>query len=322
MLKDPIKINKGVYLFKNALNLPDKAYSFAKNSKNEKDEFFNDSTWQNWLTWGNQSGCYVNQTKQLTENFDSYNNSDSITGIDLQRECTRIFFETLEYFKNNEIDNGYFDRYGFDKNIPTNYLELNEKQYSLGDFVLFEAKHNNQNDWHMRPHQDNHKWWGTYRQVFNCNIYLNDDFKGGEIEFYEYNGKTVDYVDCYSNNPGKAWVMENCKKYTIEAGDALLIETDAWHGVLPMLSGSKYYVRQLLSYNMPTEDMIRYQQTMTKDEYELFYKNESKKYSQLRISPIKFDSLNEIDIDAPRYSEETSTVVPFILENSLQGGSL
>ncbi|NBX77742.1 hypothetical protein EBQ93_00080, partial [bacterium] len=143
--------------------------------------------------------------------------------------------------------------------------------------------------------------------------YLNDDFEGGEIQTYEFDKNFLEYTDVVSKKPGKAWVANKTNIYKIQAGDALLLETDAWHGVLPIKSGSKYYVRQLLIYNKEHEDMIKYKNSMSSEEYEKFYEEELNKYNKLRISPILFNSLNEIDLDGPRFDGEISTLVPFIL---------
>ena len=314
MISDPIKVSNGIYLFKKALSNPDKAYSFALKSKNGNDKYFNSNTWENWQPWGNKSACYITNTDGFFNNLNSYQNKDLIDGIDLQRECSIIFNKILKWYEKNQIDNGYFDRYNFDKKLPLDFQETLE--YRFGDFVLFESNLNNQPDWHMRPHQDNHKWWGTNRQVFNCNIYLNDDFEGGEIQAYEFDKNTLDYVDKFSGKPGKAWIANKVNIYKIEAGDALLLETDAWHGVLPMRSGSKYYVRQIISYNKEHEEMIKYKKSMSLEEYEIFYKNEFDKNNKLRISPILFNSLDDIDIDSPRFAGESSTVVPFIIDKT------
>jgi hypothetical protein len=173
--------------------------------------------------------------------------------------------------------------------LPESYTELEERKkidryYSIQDLVLFEANKNDNEEWHMHPHIDMHDWWGSMKITFNCNIYVSSDYEGGEIVFCKNNGRMEPGID------SSTIVMEDVLVYKPEAGDALLIQTNIWHGVLPMKNNtSKYYIRQLLTAPS-TEEKNKYIEELGSD-YQIFFEKENKKVQE-KMSKINYKIVN------------------------------
>jgi hypothetical protein len=302
-----IDFGNGVLLFKNVLKDPKKTYQFMLDLESKSDPYFK---WEKWLQWGRQA-ISLPVTEKTYKTSDSY-------GAELQRESLNVFFEMIDIYKKNSLNHDFFDERFFEKNLPNSYeqIEYNNSQFRIEDLVLFEANKNNHNSWHMVPHQDVNYWWGGSRNIFNCNIYVNDDYEGGELVFYKYNGKTITYTDSYSKKTGEAWVMEDVFTYKPKAGDALLLQTNAWHGVMPMKGNTpKYYIRQVLAgSDHPVKE--KYINSFNfSEEYKNFFQEEKTKADKNRITPVQFDSIDSIDLDDPKYSNAYDKRVPFIIGN-------
>ena len=278
MKLNPIKLGDGIFLFKNVLKNPESTYQFILHSKNNEDQYFK---WEKWLAWGNKAAA----NPQKDESY----KTDPSYGAELQKECIDLFFEMIKIYKQNFLDEQYFASRSYDTNLPESYKELQErknigKDYYIEDFVIFEANKNYNEEWHMHPHIDMHDWWGSMKITFNCNIYVNSDYEGGEIVFCKNNGRMEPGID------SSTIVMEDVLVYKPEAGDALLIQTDVWHGVLSMKNNtSKYYIRQLLTAaNSPEKN--KYIEELGTD-YEMFFEEENKK-NQEKMSKINYKVVN------------------------------
>jgi hypothetical protein len=298
----PINLGNGILLFKNVLKNPKKTYQFILDSKTGDDPYVNKDTWKTWLPWGNYSKLYPNEDK-------SYKNSDS-DGAELQKECLDIFFNILKIYKEQFLDQSYFDKYGWDSDLPTTLEELESRiavgnnNHSMSDMPIFETSLNADSDYQMKIHQDVMHWWGGGSHIFNFNIYVNDDYDGGEIIFFKHQGvEKIKYIDTYSNKEKEAWLVEDYFKYKMKAGDGIIFPTDYYHGVLP-LSGdkSKFYIRQFISAPMPKEFYEKIN-NMSKENFDLLFKEDQKENSLKRIMPVLFDSVDSIDLDSPKYSE-------------------
>ena len=311
---EPINFGNGIFLFKNVLKDPKKAYEFIKNSQtNLDDKYFNKNTWEDWLIWGKKSTTYPASNLEY-ENDTSY-------GAELQKECIKVFFEMIKAYKNNYIDLNFFKSNFYDTDLPESYEDLKERlsknnwSHYIADFVAFESNKNNYEEWHMLPHQDQVFWWGGSRNIFNCNIYLNDDFTGGEMAIYNHKGKKETYIDSYSKEKHEAMIMEDHTVYKMQAGDAILLQTNAWHGVFSMKNNtSKYYIRQLLCASDHPDKQKNIE--LFGSNYEDFYKKEKKHFEKSRITPVPFDDLLSIDLDSPNYGESSDTKIACVVLNN------
>jgi hypothetical protein len=251
---------------------------------------------------------------------DKYKTSDSY-GAELQKECIEVFFGILKIYKEKYFDDAYFEKYGFDKDIPTSLEELEAKlaagnrSHAMADLVLFETNKNVTDDWQMQIHQDVMFWWGGGGHMFNFNIYINDDYEGGEITFYNHKtAKTAKYIDSYSGNEGEAVMVEDVFTYKMQAGDGLIFPVDVQHGVLPIKAdGEKYYIRQFLTADN-SDEYKAIHASFNGDEaaFEEHFKKSKKEADLLRETPFIFDSLDSIDLDSPKYSHIMEKKVPFV----------
>lgn len=298
---NPIDLGNGILLFKNVLKNPEEVYKFVLDSKTNDDPYFGKHKWYDWKPWGNYAKAYP-----ATD--ESYKTSPAY-GAKLQKECLDIFFNVLKIYKEKYFDDAYFEKYKYDKDIPTSLEELETRQrsgdnrFQIADMPLFETNKNVTPEWQMHIHTDIVPWWGGARHMFNFNIYVNDDYEGGEILFFKIDGvEKAPYIDTYSGKPGEAYLVEDYFVYKMQAGDGLIFPTDYQHGVLPLKSGEKYYIRQFLT-NRDHPDLQMYKDRFSAScEFDAFYEEEKKKIPLMRVTPVLFDSLDNIDLDSPKYS--------------------
>jgi hypothetical protein len=298
----PIDLGNGILLFKNALKDPKKTYEFILDSKTNDDPFFGKDVWHDWQPWGNYAKAYPNIS-------DDYKTSD-VYGAELQRECLDIFFGVLDIYKDHLKDDPFFERNGFPQDYPTSLEEL-EKRNAAGDrtfitadLVLFETNKNTHKDWQMHIHQDTVPYFGLIaNHMFNFNIYVNDDYEGGEIIFFNHYGTDrVPFVDSKTGKTEEAWIVEDYFEYKMEAGDAMIFPVDLYHGVKPIgKNDSKYYIRQFISNDKNkeiNEAKIKFLAGgNTEEEFEHLLEDSRKEAFAKRKNPVLFNSIDEIDID-------------------------
>ena len=316
MTLKPINLGNGILLFKNVLKDPSATYEFIKNSKNSDDPYFGKEVWRDWQPWGNYAKAYPMNNRSYLEN-----NSQ---GAELQKECLDIFFEILKIYKNDFYDLEYFEKNNIPKNIPTSLKDLDESVWPdkvmMADFVIFETNKNASSDWQMYIHQDVTKGIPVdQNHSFNFNIYVNDDYEGGDIIFFDHESiEKAPYVDSVSGETGEAWLIENYFEYKMQAGDGLIFPVDIYHGVKNLKGeNSKYYIRQFLSYgdgqvkrNKLKEYSSLKNPEKSFDEYLNEYTENVKNY---RITPEIFNSLDSIAID--RSNDIYKTIVPCVIKN-------
>lgn len=310
---NPIDLGHGVLLFKNVLKDPKKTYQFILDSKTGDDPYANKDTWKTWLPWGNYSKLYPNEDK-------SYKDSNS-DGAELQKECLDIFFNVLKVYKDKFLDKSYFDKYGWSTDFPTSLEELEARleagnfTHSMADMPIFETSLNADSEYQMKIHQDVMHWWGGSSHIFNFNIYVNDDYEGGEIIFFTHEGvEKAKYIDTYSGKEKEAWLIEDYFSYKMEAGDGIIFPTDYYHGV-GKLSGdkSKFYIRQFLSAPHPAE-FYEKMNSMSPEDFQKALDEDRKNFSLNRIMPVIFDSLDSIDLDGPKYSQVLESQIACVIK--------
>jgi hypothetical protein len=317
MQLEPLDLGSGVLLFKNVLKDPKKVYDFILDSKTNNDPFFGQKHWHDWQPWGNYAKAYPASNNEWKTSQDF--------GAELQRECLNIFFNILKIYKEKYLDHTWFEERNYDKDIPTSYEELElrtsngNSNHTIADLVVFETNKNVVDDWQMNIHQDTTFWWGeSPSHMFNFNIYVNDDYEGGEITFFDSKkAEKVEYKDSYSGKPAIAWVVDDYSTYKMQAGDGLIFPVDVYHGVLPIKNGGeKYYVRQFLSSNANESKINKERSRFNSDsEFDEYFQEEDKKFKKGRITPKIFESLDVIDLDHPKYEGHTDTKVPLIIRS-------
>lgn len=312
----PIDLGNGILLFKNVLKDPKKTYEFILDSKTNDDPFFGKDIWHDWQPWGNYAKAYPNFN-------DEYKTSNAY-GAELQKECIEIFFNVLKVYKEHFKGNEFFERNGFPEDYPTSLGELEERhavkdlRFEMADLVIFETNKNINKDLQMGIHQDTTPYFGlAINHMFNFNIYINDDYEGGEIIFFKHQDTDrVSYVDSKTGKTEEAWIVEDYFEYKMEAGDAMIFPVDLYHGVKPIgENDSKFYIRQFLTNNTTKDvedfkyeflagDLVKHpvldimvRNGRTEEELEHLLENSRKEAFAKRKNPVLFNSIDEIDID-------------------------
>lgn len=259
-------LTKDVILFKNVLKDATATQDFVLRSKTNKDKWFGD--WQDWRPWGQYSKAYP------YENPD-YVNEDS-EGAEHLREFLDIFWDAIKIYKDNYLNESYFDLIGEDKNIPTTMDEARRHpKYCSADVVILESE-NTDKSLHlsMEYHQDRRPWIGGTPHIFNFNIYTNDDYEGGDILIINTeDAEKSTYID--GNGIEKeCYMIDEPVRYKMEAGYGLLFRTDVFHAVLPVV-GNKFYVRQFLTATF-SKEYNDLQKSMSQEEFEAFLKEKER----------------------------------------------
>jgi hypothetical protein len=304
MQLEPILLGKDILLFKNVLNNPKAVYDFVLKTKTEKDLNFGE-----WSKWGN-IGSY---SKAYPQNSDEWKGlSDQSSNI--VKECIDIFFQALKIYKDSYMNEEYFNMHQYPLNFPTSYEDLslnNPENYSMSDLPIFEipttqAGKNKSMDIHL----DRSFWYqGGSRHIFNFNIYINDDYEGGEIFFIDVeNSEKKIYVDPNGNHI-EYLLADEPLTYRMEAGDAMLFRTDVYHGVKPTI-GNKFYFRQFLDAP-ETVEIQNITAGMNSEELEQFRKNSETEGKSKMFTPVLFDSLEDIDVNS--YKDWPGIKMPILI---------
>lgn len=257
---------KDVILFKNVLKDPKATQDFIIRSKTNNDQWF--GQWQDWRPWGQYSKAYPWADP-------SYEVCRNEGGVYL-REFLDIFWDAIKIYKENYFNADYFIKVGEDPNIPVTMQEARSHEtYCCADVVILESENTDPKlERSMEYHQDRRPWFGGTPHLFNFNIYTNDDYEGGEIQFIDTeNAEHSTYLDA-DGVERNCLLVEKPVTYKMEAGDALLFRTDVYHAVLPV-KGNKFYVRQFLtaSFRQEFRDM---QASMSEEEWDALLKQKEK----------------------------------------------
>lgn len=267
-----IQLSKDILLVKNSVENPQKLYDIIKKSKKEDVNFF--GPWTDWKPWGYYSKAYPRQEA-------GWKDCPSEGGYFI-RETLKSFFAALKYYKENCLNEEYFKLWEEDPNIPTSWEELidapgfahpdvskfkNPARWEYGDLLIAESKNTNPSQaLSMEFHFDRRMWLTGSPSFFNYNVYINDDYEGGEIQFIDLEtAEKSTYVD-YNGEEKECWMVDDPIIYKMESGDGLLFRTDVPHSVFPV-KGSKFYVRHFLVAPVPKEfRMLR--STLTDEEFQ------------------------------------------------------
>jgi hypothetical protein len=314
----PIDLGNGILLFKNVLKDSKKTYEFILDSKTNDDPYFGKDIWHDWQPWGNYAKAYPNLSGE-------YKTSDAY-GAELQRECIDIFFGVLDIYKEHFKGDAFFARHGFPEDYPTSLEELEQRienkdfTFNMADLVLFETNKNVHPDWQMYIHQDTIPFFGqNQNHMFNFNIYVNDDYQGGEIIFFKTEGcEKVEYVDSVTGLTEEAWIVEDYFEYKMKAGDAMIFPVDLYHGVKPIAeSGTKFYIRQFITHVTDEEFNVKKAEFLasgkTEEDFEQLLIEYKKTAYENRKNPVLFNSIEEINL---HYAKDVhKTQVPCIINS-------
>jgi REP element-mobilizing transposase RayT len=206
---DIIELMPKVFVYRNAMPDIKNLYSIMKESEESGEGKYFLKNWDAWSHFGTYS-----QHKS--------DNEDAEKGDRYDKE--RYFVDTVNttyskvishYVKNNEIDlpeSARFSGCSFSKYEPNiDHMSNNMTMQYHTDFIMSQ------------------KDMPGEKFLITCTMYINDDYDGGNIEFF-VNGKTYDYKP--------------------EAGDILVFPSIApyYHGVKTIKNGRKFFVRNFVMY--------------------------------------------------------------------------
>jgi predicted 2-oxoglutarate/Fe(II)-dependent dioxygenase YbiX len=213
----------GVILYKNMLKDSKKAYEIMMNSeKNSKGKYF----FQEWVPWA-QYGTYT-QPKQQNELENSEKNENFFLEKELYDEIAIAYDKAVShYFKHTGIDIPEGARYSgqswckyFNK---IDQLKNNMTMQYHTDFII------SQKD---MPGEKFHT---------TCTFYINDNYNGGDIEFY---------------------VDEKFINHKPSAGDLMIFPSGEpfYHGVKTIPDGNKFFIRNFIMFDYDgSEDWLKNQ---------------------------------------------------------------
>jgi hypothetical protein len=244
-MKQYIELGKDILLIKNSVEDPNRLYEIIKKSKGEDVSGF--GPWTDWKPWGFYSKAYPEQDREWENKDDD--------GSYFIKETTDSFWDAIRYYKENLLNREYFSSWGYDSDIPTSFYEMynSSSGWYYGDLLVAESLNTNpEKRLSMEYHLDRRMWLNGQPSFFNYNIYINDDYEGGEIQFLNLeNMEKSTYID-KDGKDRECYLVEDPLTYRMQAGDGMLFRTDVPHAVLP-IKGHKYYVRHFLMAPEPLE---------------------------------------------------------------------
>ena len=191
-------------------------------SKEFIDFFENDMKKNNWLDWYNNG--YRKQGF-----FDYNNNNDSIEFNCLKELRDNVIYIKEDYFNQFSKDNGNWDSYV--KNWDNLQIE-NVTEYFKYDVDKLEGRDINNllMEYHVDEYLLDHNSKFP-RHVITINLYLNDDYEGGEVCVYDS-------------------VSNKSYKYKPQQGDIIVFPSadPFYHAVMGFKGNHRYYVRTFIDH--------------------------------------------------------------------------
>lgn len=188
----------------------DELYSIMKESEETANGKYYLRTWDEWSVFGTyaQQKHDPNEAREYGERYDKEKKlSDRV--YEAYNLAINDYLErhNVTLPEGSELMSSSFSKYKDDVDLLNNNMAM---QYHT-DFIVAERD------------MPGRKFFLT------CTTYINDDYEGGDIEFY-MDGKL------YNHKP--------------KAGDILVFPSIApyWHGVKTIRSGSKYFIRNFITY--------------------------------------------------------------------------
>jgi len=180
-------------------------------------------TWTPWYTFGSRS---------IWSNIENQNdNSLQAAGFRIIKNAISIVH--LDYIKNWSKENFWNDKIN-DWNLSDNDDEF-DPELVLSTIEILKHRINNDSDYTIHPHTDSHEHRAEEpgpKHILTYTIYLNDDYKGGEVDFVDEHNK---HLIAYKPKRGDITVFPSGLPF--------------WHGARAAYSGSnKIFLRTFLLY--------------------------------------------------------------------------
>lgn len=243
-----------IVIYKKALPNPSTLIKILERSKLnnvKKETYFSD--WTGWYGFGDQvSMPWLPEVKNLNEVF---NNDFTIDDADLtEDENEQKYFAKIISSVFYAVTKDYMSRI---KSLPLDWTPMG---IAVCRYEVIDSP-----ELGMAYHTDYVKSKEEapgYKFSLTCTMYLNDNYKGGEILFLDT--KTTQVVE-YAPYPGDVIVFPSGEPY--------------YHGVNKILEGEKYIVRLFWGYDYPgSEEWHKNKELYGEEEWEKMQTAEVKKH--------------------------------------------
>lgn len=256
-----VEIYPNILVYKNVFQDPAKMYEIVKNSADiEEDQVFGE--WSEWSSFGK----YINYPAGTSFNKEwSYQNLESIEAVtEVQKQQKYFLLELQKGFE--KVTAHYISKFGKDFEFEeSKHISTNENQtvplWKMYGPSICKYHKNMPSKMSMVYHSDFIREpipSPGYKFGITANAYFNDDYVGGEIDFF-VSGELI--------------------KYKPEAGDWLVFPsghpevltkdgTVYLHGVFPSYESEKYFARMYWrKYSLGSDEWAEKEQEFGKEKW-------------------------------------------------------
>lgn len=259
-----IDVMPQVTIYQNLLTEATEILNFLKESENKKytDTIFPE--WENWKSTAYTDGSLMKF--RISQGLPKINENDAVT-IKKEKKIIHKLNEVFEF-----VVNEYFINWSNKGICPweiKNWDFNNKNYWQNHEFCVLkyaytdkEKVHDPKNGFHYLPmnyHVDLSPALverGSTQLFLTITMYLNDDYSGGEISFYD---KENNQVYAYKPKPGDVTVFPSYEPF--------------YHGVLPMGYEDRYLIRTFLLYSYEgSKNWNKEKSNFSNDEWEIIEK--------------------------------------------------
>lgn len=208
-----IEIYPKVFVYRDILKNPAKMYRVLNESDVDADGKYFLKKWTSWAHFG----TYSSIKEQHEINQDLINDQKFIEEKEVADEARQAYDLVLDhYVKVNNVD------------LPDNWRFSGMSFSKYKDQI--DVLSNNMTMQYHTDHVTSQKDMPGEKFFITCTMYINDDYEGGDIEFY---------------------IDGNIVTHKPQAGDILVFPSTEpyYHGVKTIYNGQKFLVRAFIMYN-------------------------------------------------------------------------
>lgn len=259
-----VEVCPQILIYKNLLSNATDILALAKKSQ---DKNYNGKIFLNWEEWNATTKTPGSLLRVFTKN-ESYdeNEFDSDT-VKMEKQYIKDIYKAFEFARDDYLTK--WAGKGVWPDLITNWNWLDDSCWQNHEFNILKyeqslhERHNPQDgvynlsmNYHVDANPANIDSQGT-KLAITITMYLNNDYEGGEISFYDESTKNV-YN--YKPQPGDITVFSSFEPF--------------YHGVLPMSGNPRYLIRMFWMYNFEgTESWKKEKNNYPEEEWSTLEKN-------------------------------------------------
>jgi hypothetical protein len=229
------KISEGIILYKNIVKNAEQILSFFKDAEMYQEDTYLMKKFYQWGDYGIMTEVESESFHDFTPEFFNPNDTEQVK----QKECLSSIYDAYKFVKKD-----FMDQYGEKDIWPDSYKKVdlfNEAQSAKIAFLKYDQKNvlkyvdrktnYNFTAFHSDYFNQDMDTPG-YKLIFTVMLYLNDDYEGGEICFWD-----GEKIIGYKPKAGDIVVFPSCEPF--------------YHGVLNIYNGNRYAIR--INYYITTD---------------------------------------------------------------------